>query len=108
MAQGGPSASTYPWGEDPPGNRPCWKSSSTCPVGSHTLDTTPFGVLDLAGNLSEWTSTPWADPGTRIGRGGAWTSTAASQLTAAIHADETQRFNVAGFRCVSDAVSISS
>jgi formylglycine-generating enzyme required for sulfatase activity len=100
MAQGGPATTTYPWGEETPGTRPCWKTGSTCVVGSHMLDSTPFGVLDLAGNVSEWTSTPWSEPGTRVGRGGAWTSTAPSQLTVAAHADDTHRFNIAGFRCV--------
>jgi formylglycine-generating enzyme len=100
IAQGGPSATTFPWGEEMPGTRPCWKMASTCVAGSHTADSTSFGVLDLAGNVSEWTATPWADPGTRIGRGGAWTATAATQLTVSLHADETHRFNVVGFRCV--------
>jgi len=33
----------------------------TCPVGSAPLGATPEGVLDLAGNVQEWTSSPYCD-----------------------------------------------
>jgi formylglycine-generating enzyme required for sulfatase activity len=32
-------------------------------VGSHARDRSPFGVLDLAGNVKEFTSTPYSRPG---------------------------------------------
>jgi len=55
---------TYPWGEEEPddtrlvwsGNRPrrCVEIVGSCPTGAG-----PFGHLDLAGNVWEWTSSPW-------------------------------------------------
>jgi formylglycine-generating enzyme len=49
----------------------------TCPVGSAPKGATPEGVLDLAGNVAEWTSSPYCsyttkkcDPELRIVRGG--------------------------------------
>ncbi|MBA2541134.1 MAG: SUMF1/EgtB/PvdO family nonheme iron enzyme [Deltaproteobacteria bacterium] len=40
-------------------------------VAGHPGDTSPYGVIDLAGSLTEWTASPVADePGTRIVRGG--------------------------------------
>ncbi|HSS02669.1 MAG TPA: bifunctional serine/threonine-protein kinase/formylglycine-generating enzyme family protein [Kofleriaceae bacterium] len=39
-------------------------------VGSHPGDVSPYGVLDLTGNVREWTSSRGSVPGTRIVRGG--------------------------------------
>jgi formylglycine-generating enzyme required for sulfatase activity len=50
----------YPWGNK-------WDPSfaavkdSTFPVGSHPKDASPFGVMDMAGNVTEWTSDWYAD-----------------------------------------------
>lgn len=62
--RGGPKAMRYPWGIlDAHAEELCWakphkdrtfKRSNTCAVGSHPLDTTPEGVQDMAGNVSEW------------------------------------------------------
>ena len=56
----GSGSRKFPWGDQPPESRPCWSgggkpSTSTCEVGSHPDDKTPDGVMDLAGNVSEWT-----------------------------------------------------
>lgn len=55
---------TYPWGdESPQADHACWSGGgnaarpSTCPVGSVPKDATPQGVLDMAGNVPEWTTT---------------------------------------------------
>jgi formylglycine-generating enzyme len=62
--RGGPRAMRYPWGKfDARAEELCWskvhkgrpfKRAGTCEVGSHSLDTTPEGVVDMAGNVSEW------------------------------------------------------
>lgn len=62
--RGGEKAMRYPWGIfDAHAEELCWakphpgrpfKRSNTCVVGTHPLDTTPDGVQDMAGNVSEW------------------------------------------------------
>ncbi len=62
--RGGPAAMRYPWGKfDAHAEELCWgkphkdrqfKRAGTCVVGSHPLDTTPEGIQDMAGNVSEW------------------------------------------------------
>lgn len=47
-------------------------------VGNHPTDMSPFGVMDMAGGVAEWTSTELEDP--EVGpiivcRGGSWTRT---------------------------------
>ena len=48
------------------------------PVGDHPTDISPFGVMDLAGGVAEWTATKVDDPEvglTIVCRGGSWTRT---------------------------------
>jgi formylglycine-generating enzyme required for sulfatase activity len=50
---------TYPWGNDPPSRTRAQYAAGwgkTRPVGSFPDGATPEGVLDLAGNVHEWTS----------------------------------------------------
>ncbi len=47
----------YPWGNEPPNNtQAVFRSKATKPVGSLPDGKGPFGHLDLAGNVWEWTS----------------------------------------------------
>jgi formylglycine-generating enzyme required for sulfatase activity len=83
-ARGRDEGRRYPWGNRRPtckltvmdgGTRK--KRQSGCgreaewPVGSKPLDRSRDGVLDLAGNVSEWTSSTESD-GDIITRGGCW------------------------------------
>lgn len=50
---------TFPWGED----KPDWRFANfnfivkdTSRVGTYPLGASPFGVLDMAGNVAEWTN----------------------------------------------------
>ena len=79
----------YPWKEGPPGAQVCWNGEGneagkgnrqgTCPVGQLPAGASPFGVLDMAGNVWEWTSSAYCpydkrdcgDP-RRVIRGGGW------------------------------------
>jgi hypothetical protein len=67
-----------PWGTD---DRDVWSRAQlyserlglivgSADVGSHPKDVSPYGVLDLAGNVQEWTRTRGTDAGARIIRGG--------------------------------------
>jgi formylglycine-generating enzyme required for sulfatase activity len=81
----------FPWGASPPGKRACWDGHGNdlghgnrhelCPVGSYPDDRSPFGILDMAGSVSEWTALRPDEPapaGRRDGsaeharRGGSW------------------------------------
>lgn len=77
----------YPWGDDPPGKGVCWdgaenalgygKRHDSCAVGTFADDVTPEGVMDLGGNVTEWT-VPEGSPEQRdidqraVRRGGTW------------------------------------
>jgi formylglycine-generating enzyme required for sulfatase activity len=124
FAARGPQGRTYPWGEAPPDPTRArygvgW--IKTAPAGSLPQGATPEGVLDLAGNVHEWTSSiaqpyPYrADDGRedpdraadRVVRGGAadtgpetlrstWRGASVSRRATAGH------HNI-GFRCAKNA-----
>jgi formylglycine-generating enzyme required for sulfatase activity len=61
MAARGPDGRIYPWGNDPPQWDKPRKPRQIDPIRSYTLDVSPFGVHDMAGNAWEWTR-DWYDP----------------------------------------------
>jgi formylglycine-generating enzyme required for sulfatase activity len=98
----GPHASPYPWGDRSPTRELCncdMRVGHTTPVGQYARNASPYGALDLAGNVGEWTSSLYRpypyraddgreDPtaeGVRVVRGGAfsligWNARAACRL----------------------------
>ncbi|MGK7345161.1 MAG: formylglycine-generating enzyme family protein [Candidatus Nitrospinota bacterium M3_3B_026] len=77
----------------------------TSPAGSRPGGASPFGVLDMAGNVWEWVD-GWHDKDKmlRTLKGGSWLSPAASVRSAARLPDSGRgRFNDYGFRCAYDA-----
>ena len=57
----GTDGNTYPWGNDPPSKYLCNFAGNvrdTTPVSAYPRGASPYGVLDMAGNVFEWTSTP--------------------------------------------------
>jgi formylglycine-generating enzyme required for sulfatase activity len=94
LAARGTDGRRWPWGNTPPGTRElCWHrlqgEQGTCPVGSFPDGASPYGVLDLAGNVSEWTADhlcPYSTPDCKtedyVGRGGSWDYSNAANVTA--------------------------
>ncbi|MBV9468376.1 MAG: SUMF1/EgtB/PvdO family nonheme iron enzyme [Abitibacteriaceae bacterium] len=52
----GTDGRTYPWGEDWDNSRTVADAKKPEPVGSHPTGASPYGVLDMAGNVMEWVS----------------------------------------------------
>jgi len=57
-------ARRYPWGGDPDPNRANYNETgigTTCAVGIFPGGISPYGCLDLSGNVLEWCATRWVD-----------------------------------------------
>jgi formylglycine-generating enzyme required for sulfatase activity len=108
-AASGGEGREFPWGKEPPGARACWngerndlgkgKRSMTCKVGSYPAGASKHGLLDLAGNVSEWLDSDH-DGGKEI-RGGWWIREEPEPLGTAFRdqRDPTSWGNGLGFRC---------
>lgn len=68
----------YPWGAEPiDDGRACWSGATprdgTCEVGGRPRGASPEGVLDLVGDVAEWTITAAGEgESTFVARGGSW------------------------------------
>lgn len=82
----------FPWGEDFAAERTNTFERdlrSTVPAGSLETDISPFGVLELCGNVQEWTSSAYTpfegelclSPEQRVARGGSFNDTAYGSRT---------------------------
>ncbi len=109
-ARGGAAGSAFPWGDDTPKAQACWSGNGlrtgTCAVGSFPAGASKEGLLDLAGNVFEWTTAPTdARSPMRVGRGGSWKDGVAG----ALRADRpggfavTYRCGFLGIRCATEA-----
>jgi formylglycine-generating enzyme required for sulfatase activity len=59
VARAGDRYFEYPWGNESPDDRACWKHPGTCAV--KTFAAGAFGLYDVSGNVWEWTS-DWYGP----------------------------------------------
>ena len=91
-ASRGDNGLAYPWGNT---FEPARLDSAvsgprdTEAVGNHPEGVSPYGVLGMAGNVFQWTTTPWSEPGTMMVKGSAWD-------------DFGARHVIVGFRCAAD------
>lgn len=78
------------------------------PVDAKKADKSPFGVMDMGGNVSEWTATYGTDPmmaGQKVPviRGGNWRNPDYAVTRRVLLLTDLQSDNALGFRTVSDA-----
>ncbi len=114
FAARGEESRIYPWGNTWDRDAASWASGASTrlrPVGSFPEG--PYGHVDLAGNVWEWTGTHTtgrtagrAQSGTaeRVLKGGSWMETNPANLRAAarLAADPADRSSDIGFRCARD------
>jgi len=113
-AAGGEDGRSYPWGSNWEAER-CNSAGSQdafegpAPVGKFPLGASPYGVMDMAGNVWEWvayepSSVTSPDPGTRIGKGGSWAnSREQATISSKAKGNVTLADCIIGFRCAMDA-----
>jgi len=117
---------TYPWGNDLPScslanyGEPQNCSGDTAPSDGYASGASPYGALNMAGNVSEWVNDWYSDtiyaqpqmgkptgPGAgteRVMRGGAWNlNPNFLRTTNRDHQSPDTRGNSIGFRCASSA-----
>ena len=117
----GSDARRYPWGNEAPRNsgrqRANYGADTCCapddqdgyaltaPVGRYPHGASPFGGLDMAGNVWEWVADSYpGKPGWRIIRGGGWGNNPYCLRTSYRHANApTASLDMVGFRCAGEA-----
>ena len=144
LAERGPGGRPFPWGDADPGPKlvnacddRCAREGAsmgsfssmyestgggddgwafTAPVGSYPDGASPYGVLDLAGNVEEWVADPYfeiagpyvlptASPGGEyVIRGGSWDLNTGDALSGVRRTDGSADTRAAwlGFRCARD------
>jgi toxoflavin biosynthesis protein ToxD len=98
----GDSGLAYPWGnvfEADKLNSAVRGPGDTTPVGQYVDGKSPFGVLDAAGNVFQWTSTPFKE-GHMTVKGSAWEDYGGVGRGASRHGRPVDaRHIIVGFRC---------
>jgi formylglycine-generating enzyme required for sulfatase activity len=110
LAARGTDGRVFPWGDEPP---TCARAhteacgSGPAEVGARPEGASPYGVLDMAGNVDEWVEDAYApygssgahaDPTQRVARGGAYDAWH-SRTTARNALHPSHRDSLLGFRC---------
>ncbi|MBW1882373.1 MAG: SUMF1/EgtB/PvdO family nonheme iron enzyme [Deltaproteobacteria bacterium] len=98
---------TFPWGEEWDPSRVRVSTGGAIglePVGSRPQGATPEGIQDMAGSVSEWTSTGTVPGEERIVKGGSWSDRIPAYFRAAAFSVQEPDYSSIsiGFRCARD------
>ncbi|MGH2593344.1 MAG: formylglycine-generating enzyme family protein, partial [Anaerolineae bacterium] len=125
-AASGPENLAWPWGNTFDANLSAASARDTQPVGSYPGGVSPFGLFDMAGNVTEWVADAYDDafyansPASnpisggsgdiRIYRGGAFDNTNGAFYTTSRRYTRDRAFNDVdiGFRCALDATEVNA
>ncbi len=119
FAARGTDGRRFPWGDAPPQQRPVAEPHAnfgtvpccapdgtdgherTAPVGRYPAGASPFGLLDMAGNVWEWTASPFPGrPEHRVIRGGGWGNNPYCLRVSYRHGNPPHfGLDMVGFRC---------
>lgn len=121
FAARGADGRRYPWGDEPPiqsGTRRANFGTVSCcapdasdgqlkvgPVGRYPAGQSPFGLMDMAGNVWEWTANAHdGQPGQVVLRGGGWGNNPYGLRASYRHGNPPDiGLDMVGFRCAADA-----
>jgi len=106
LAARGLDGRAYPWGNTfnpAKANTADLGPHDTLPVGSFPRGASPFGVLDMAGQVYEWTTTP-GEKGRMTVKGGAWDDRGCGvcRASARHHRRPDMKHTLIGFRLVQE------
>lgn len=93
----------FPWGDEPPQGRchhPVAGLRSTAPVDAHPTGASPDGVLDLVGNVWEWTEPPGGETEAQVFGGSFRHPVQQKGRVARSLVSVVSAYDYLGFRCV--------
>jgi serine/threonine-protein kinase len=126
FAASGPEDRVWPWGNTFDANLSAASANDVQPVGSYPGGVSPFGVFDMAGNVTEWVadtydrnyyanspaSNPFNEAGgnTRVFRGGSFDNANGAFFTTSRRFPNDRSFSDVdvGFRCAQDATEVNA